>query len=51
MALAKLVPRERVAAFVVTPETIVRWHLALGGAGGTRPDDPGGLPTGTDVSN
>jgi putative transposase len=28
-ALAKLVPRERWAAFLVTPETILRWHRAL----------------------
>ncbi len=27
--LAKLVPRERCAAFLVTPETILRWHRAL----------------------
>jgi putative transposase len=28
-ALAKLVPKERWAAFFVTPETILRWHRAL----------------------
>jgi transposase InsO family protein len=28
-ALARLVPRERWAAFLVTPETILRWHRAL----------------------
>ena len=28
-ALARLVPRERWAAFVVTPETVLRWHRAL----------------------
>jgi putative transposase len=28
-ALAKLVPRQRWAAFLVTPETILRWHRAL----------------------
>jgi hypothetical protein len=28
-SLARLVPRERWAAFVVTPETILRWHRAL----------------------
>ena len=27
--LAKLVPREQWAAFLVTPETILRWHRAL----------------------
>jgi len=27
--LARLVPRERWAAFLVTPETILRWHRAL----------------------
>ncbi len=27
--LAKLVPRERWAAFLVTPETVLRWHRAL----------------------
>lgn len=27
--LAKVVPRERWAAFLVTPETILRWHRAL----------------------
>ncbi len=27
--LARLVPRERRAAFLVTPETILRWHRAL----------------------
>ncbi len=29
VTLAKLVPRERWAAFLVTPETILRWHRAL----------------------
>ena len=28
-ALARLVPRERLAAFLVTPDTILRWHRAL----------------------
>ena len=28
-ALARLVPKERWAAFLVTPETILRWHRAL----------------------
>ena len=28
-ALARMVPRERWAAFLVTPETILRWHRAL----------------------
>ena len=28
-ALAKLVPQERWVAFLVTPETILRWHRAL----------------------
>jgi hypothetical protein len=28
-ALARLVPRERWTAFLVTPETILRWHRAL----------------------
>jgi transposase InsO family protein len=28
-ALARLVPRERWAAFLITPETILRWHRAL----------------------
>jgi putative transposase len=28
-ALARLVPRQRWAAFLVTPETILRWHRAL----------------------
>jgi putative transposase len=28
-ALARLVPRERWAAFLVTPETILRWHRSL----------------------
>jgi putative transposase len=28
-ALARLVPRERWASFLVTPETILRWHRAL----------------------
>jgi len=28
-ALAKLVSRERWAAFLVTPETILRWHRTL----------------------
>lgn len=27
--LARLVPRERWVAFLVTPETILRWHRAL----------------------
>ena len=29
VALAKLVARERWVAFLVTPETILRWHRAL----------------------
>jgi len=29
VGLARLVPRERWAAFLVTPETILRWHRAL----------------------
>ena len=28
-ALARLVPRERWAGFLITPETILRWHRAL----------------------
>jgi putative transposase len=28
-ALARLIPRERWASFLVTPETIQRWHRAL----------------------
>lgn len=28
-ALARFVPKDRWAAFLVTPETIVRWHRAL----------------------
>ncbi|MGH9043568.1 MAG: hypothetical protein ACRDVP_01790 [Acidimicrobiales bacterium] len=28
-ALARMVPRERWAAFLVTPETILRWHRVL----------------------
>src|ERR1035438_7049655 len=28
-SLARLVPRERWASFLVTPETILRWHRAL----------------------
>ncbi len=28
-ALARLVPRERWAPFLVTPDTILRWHRAL----------------------
>jgi putative transposase len=28
-ALARLVPRERWAAFLISPETILRWHRAL----------------------
>jgi len=28
-ALARLVPRERWASFLVTPETILRWHRAF----------------------
>ncbi len=28
-AVAKLVPRERWASFLVTPETILRWHRGL----------------------
>jgi hypothetical protein len=27
--LARLVPREKWASFLVTPETILRWHRAL----------------------
>ncbi len=29
VTLAKLVPRKRWAAFLVTPETILRWHRTL----------------------
>ena len=28
-ALARLIPRERLTSFLVTPETILRWHRAL----------------------
>jgi hypothetical protein len=28
-ALARLVPRERRVAFLITPETVLRWHRAL----------------------
>jgi putative transposase len=28
-ALAKLLPRERWAAFLVTPSTLLRWHREL----------------------
>ena len=43
--LARLVPRERWAAFLVTPETILRWHRALVRRRWTYPHrDPAGRP-------
>jgi transposase InsO family protein len=44
-ALAKLVPRERWAAFLVTPETILRWHRALVRRRWTYPHRPTGRPS------
>jgi transposase InsO family protein len=47
--LAKLVPRERWVAFLVTPETILRWHRALVRGRWTYPRRAGrpSLPAGT----
>ena len=42
--LAKLVPRERWAAFLVTPETILRWHRALVRRRWSYPDRRPGRP-------
>jgi len=45
-ALARLLPRERWGAFLVSPETILRWHRALVRGHWTYPhDDQGGLPS------
>jgi hypothetical protein len=35
-ALAKLLPRERWAAFLVTPATLLRWHRGVPPEGGWR---------------
>jgi hypothetical protein len=43
--LAKLVPRERWAAFLVTPETILRWHRALVRRRWTYPNRRPGRPS------
>jgi transposase InsO family protein len=43
--LARLVPRERWAAFLVTPQTILRWHRALVGRRWTYPHRPPGRPS------
>ena len=43
-ALARLVPRGRWAAFLVTPETILRWHRALVRRRWTYPDRRPGRP-------
>jgi transposase InsO family protein len=43
-ALAKLVPREGWAAFLVTPETILGWHRALVRRRWTYPHRPPGRP-------
>lgn len=42
--LAKLVPRERWAAFLVTPETILAWHRALARRRWTYPHRRPGRP-------
>ena len=42
--LAKLVPRERWGAFLVTPETILRWHRALVRRRWTYPHRSAGRP-------
>jgi putative transposase len=42
--LAKLVPRERWAAFLVTPETVLRWHRALIRSRWTYPHRRAGRP-------
>ena len=42
--LARLVPRERWAAFLVTPETILRWHRALVRRRWTYPHSGAGRP-------
>ena len=44
-ALAELVPRERWAAFLVNPETILRWHRALVRRRWTYPHRPPGRPS------
>src|SRR5215210_2690750 len=44
-ALAKLVPRERWAAFFVTPETILRWHRGLVRRRWTYPHRRAGRPS------
>jgi putative transposase len=48
--LAKLVPRERWAAFLVTPETILRWHRALVRRRWTDPHRRPGRPALPDVT-
>ena len=42
--LAKLVPRESWAAFLITPETILRWHRTLIRRRWTYPHRPAGRP-------
>jgi putative transposase len=42
--LARLVPRERWAAFLITPETILRWHRALVRRRWSYPHRPPGRP-------
>jgi putative transposase len=44
-ALAHMVPRERWASFLVTPETILGWHRALVRRQWTYPDRRSGRPT------
>ncbi len=44
-ALARLVPRDRWASFLVTPETILRWHRALVRRRWTYPHRRAGHPT------
>jgi putative transposase len=43
--LARLVPRQQWAAFVVTPETILRWHRALVARRWTYPHRRAGRPS------
>jgi putative transposase len=43
-AASRVLPRECWASFLVTPQTLLRWHRDLGPAEGDQPADKDGTP-------